>query len=133
MYNTDMPTRAQLPSSAQLLRSTLIASGVAAALLVTVVLPSEYGIDPTGAGRALGLTEMGEIKSQLADEADADRAAAGAARTPPTPAAPTAPEQRSSLVGMIFAQVLVGPAAAQEAPAPKSEEISVNLQPGEGA
>ena len=73
MYNTDMPSRAELPSSAQLLRSTLIAAGVAAALLVTVVLPAEYNIDPTGAGRALGLTEMGEIKTQLAREAETDR------------------------------------------------------------
>src|SRR5215207_3045436 len=113
MYNTDMPTRAELPSSAQLVRSTLIASGVAAALLVTVVLPSEYGIDPTGAGRALGLTEMGAIKTQLADEAKADRAAAGAIPTPATPAVPKVPEQRSSLLGLIFAQVLIGPAAAQ--------------------
>jgi hypothetical protein len=46
----------------------------AGALLVTVVLPSEYGIDPTGAGRILGLTEMGEIKMQLAEEAAAELA-----------------------------------------------------------
>jgi hypothetical protein len=50
MYNTDMPSRAELPSSAQLIRSTIIAAGVAAALLVTVVLPAEYGIDPLGSG-----------------------------------------------------------------------------------
>ena len=74
MYNTDMPSRAELPTSAQLLRSTLIAAGVATALLVTVVLPAEYGIDPTGVGRVLGLAEMGEIKTQLHAEADADRA-----------------------------------------------------------
>ena len=73
MYNTDMPSRAELPSSGQLLRSTLIAAGVAAALLVTVVLPAEYGIDPTGTGRLLGLAEMGGIKTQLHQEAEADR------------------------------------------------------------
>jgi hypothetical protein len=134
MYNTDMPTRAQLPSSAQLLRSTLIASGVAAALLVTVVLPSEYGIDPTGAGRALGLTEMGEIKTQLAQEADADRAKDQAGQTPTAPIAPAtpAPEQRSSLLGAIFAQLVIGSAQAQTPAAAKSENISVTLQPGEG-
>ena len=48
MYNSDLPTRAELPTSAQLVRSTLVAAGVAAVLLVTVVLPAEYGIDPTG-------------------------------------------------------------------------------------
>lgn len=76
MYNTDLPTRAELPSSAKLKRSTAIALAVASVLLVTMVLPSEYGIDPTRAGRLLGLTEMGEIKTQLASEAAADRRAA---------------------------------------------------------
>ena len=71
MYNTDMPTRAELPSTGQLVRSTLIALATAMVLLVTVILPSEYAIDPTGIGRLLGLTEMGEIKQQLADEAEA--------------------------------------------------------------
>ncbi|HYE50643.1 MAG TPA: hypothetical protein VEB20_13705 [Azospirillaceae bacterium] len=65
-----------LPTARQLVRSTLVALAVAALLLVTVVLPAEYGIDPTGIGRLTGLAEMGEIKSQLAEEAEADRAAA---------------------------------------------------------
>jgi hypothetical protein len=129
MYNTDMPTRAELPSSAQLVRSTLIAAGIAAALLVTVVLPAEYGIDPTGVGRALGLAEMGEIKTQLAAEAEADRAKDQAA---PTPAAPAAPEQRSSLLGSILAQLVIGSAHAQTLVSAKSQEFSVTLKPGEG-
>jgi tetratricopeptide (TPR) repeat protein len=74
MYNTDMPGRAELPTTHQLIRSTLIALVTAAALLVTVVLPAEYAVDPTGAGRLLGLTQMGEIKQQLAEEAEADAA-----------------------------------------------------------
>jgi hypothetical protein len=74
MYNTDMPSRRELPSSAQLIRSTIIAAIVALVLLVTVVMPSEYALDPTGAGRLLGLTEMGEVKEQLAQEALADKA-----------------------------------------------------------
>ena len=73
MYNTDIPTRAELPSTAKLLRSTLLAAIIASVLLVTVVLPAEYAIDPTGAGRVLGLTQMGEIKTQLAEEAEQDR------------------------------------------------------------
>jgi hypothetical protein len=127
MYNTDMPSRAELPTSRQLVRSTLIAAGVAAALLVTVVLPAEYGIDPTGAGRVLGLTEMGEIKTQLQDEAEADRAKDQARQAP----APAAPDQRSSLLRTIFAQLVVGPAAAQTLPA-NSQEFSLSLKPGEG-
>jgi hypothetical protein len=133
MYNTDMPSRAELPSSAQLLRSTILATGVAAALLVTVVLPSEYAIDPTGVGRALGLTEMGEIKTQLAEESEADRAKDQANQAPAAPATPAtpAPGQRSSLLGSIFAQLVIGSAQAQTAA--KSEKISLTLTPGEGA
>jgi hypothetical protein len=72
--NTNAPT--ELPSSRTLLRSTLIALAVAMALLVTVVLPAEYAIDPTGIGRAL--TQMGEIKMSLAEEAAAAEAAEAA-------------------------------------------------------
>ncbi len=69
----------ELPSSRALVRSTLIALAVAGALLLTAVLPAEYGIDPTGAGRVLGLTQMGEIKVRLAREAAEDAAADAAA------------------------------------------------------
>ncbi len=43
------------PSSAQLVKATVGAAVAAAVLLVTVVLPAEYGIDPTGIGPLLGL------------------------------------------------------------------------------
>ena len=43
--------------------STLIALLVAFAILVTLVLPAEYGVDPTGAGRLLGLTRIGQLKA----------------------------------------------------------------------
>ena len=66
MYNTDLPDRAELPGTARLVRSTVVAALVAAALLVTAILPAEFGIDPTGIGRALGLAQMGEIKASLA-------------------------------------------------------------------
>ncbi len=61
-----------------LIRHTLIAAGAAGAILVLFWLPAEYGIDPTGVGALTGLTEMGEIKSQLAAEAEADARAAAA-------------------------------------------------------
>jgi len=66
-----LPSETELPSPAQLLRSTLAAMIVAAGLLVTVVLPAESAIDPTGIGRLLGLTQMGEVKIALAQEAEA--------------------------------------------------------------
>ncbi|MET2850365.1 transmembrane anchor protein [Vibrio owensii] len=74
MYNSDMPTRAELPTTKQLIRSTLIALSTAIVLLVTVILPAEYAIDPTGVGKVLGLMEMGEIKAQLEQEAAEDEA-----------------------------------------------------------
>ena len=102
MYNSDTPSRAELPSSKQLLRSTILAAIAALVLLVAVVLPAEYGIDPTGVGRVLRMTEMGGIKQQLAAEAAADAAATSAAQSPatampvanvaPAPTQPTAPK-----------------------------------------
>lgn len=122
MFNTDLPTRAGLPSAGQLLRSTIIAVLTAAALLVAVVLPAEYGIDPTGIGRAFGLVEMGEIKQQLAKEAEEDRI---------RDQQQAAPERRSSLA-TVLSSLLIRSAAAQTS-TPHSEEMSVTLKPGQGA
>lgn len=72
MYNAEKPQPDELPSTTQLIRSTVIAILAAAIILVTVVLPSEYGIDPTGTGKIMGLTEMGQIKQELSKEAEAD-------------------------------------------------------------
>ncbi len=88
-----LPSANELPSLAQLLRSTLAAIFVAAGLLVTVVLPAESAIDPTGIGRLLGLTQMGEVKIALAREAEtAPHADLGEpADAPATAATPEAP------------------------------------------
>ncbi len=42
----------------ELLRGTLVAAVIAAIVLTVAVLPAEYGIDPTGAGAAMGLTKL---------------------------------------------------------------------------
>ena len=57
---------ARLDSSGNPATATLWAIAIAAMLLVSLVLPAEYAIDPTGAGRVLGLTAMGERKMALA-------------------------------------------------------------------
>ena len=128
MYNTDMPTRAELPSSRQLLRSTVIAIVSAAAILVAVVLPAEYNIDPTGIGKALGLAEMGEIKQQLAEEAEQDRLM----KQQQEPAETAAPGQQSSLLGQILSGLFISSAHAQEFQATRSDTMSITLKPGEG-
>ena len=72
MYNSNIPSDRELPSTAKLIKSTIIAIVTALVLLVTVVMPSEYGIDPTGLGEKTGLKRMGEIKVSLAEEAAVD-------------------------------------------------------------
>ncbi|MCB1906312.1 MAG: hypothetical protein KDH15_02990 [Rhodocyclaceae bacterium] len=47
-----------LPSNKSLVKASLVALAIAGALLVGAILPAEYGIDPTGVGRALGLTAL---------------------------------------------------------------------------
>ncbi|MGN7503699.1 MAG: transmembrane anchor protein [Alphaproteobacteria bacterium] len=72
MYNSNIPSDTEVPSTAKLIKSTVVAAITAGILLVTVVMPAEYGIDPTGVGKVLGLTRMGEIKTSLAEEAAKD-------------------------------------------------------------
>lgn len=125
MYNTDLPTRAELPTSNQLIRSTVIALTAAAAILIAIVLPAEYAIDPIGVGRALGMTEMGEIKRQLSREAEEDRQS-------DRPSAPTAQPERRSSLGDLIGQFLIRSAAAQAAPTVRGDEMSLTLKPDEG-
>jgi hypothetical protein len=48
----------QAPSGKRIGLSVVVALAIAAVVLAVAVLPAEYGIDPTGIGRALGLTEL---------------------------------------------------------------------------
>jgi len=121
MFNAEKPSLSELPSSAQLLKSTIIAAVSAVVILVTVVLPAEYGIDPTGVGKAIGLAEMGEIKTQLAEEAEADRQQEMEATA----------EDQSSLLNDILG-LFIGAAHAQEAEAWR-DETTFTLAPGDSA
>lgn len=127
MFNSHLPTQSELPTSRQLLRSTVLALIAAAVLLVTVVMPAEYAIDPTGAGRLLGLTQMAEVKLQLAEEAAADAATSVSAVAPVTPAA----------VEIAAETVVVSEPAAAEVVEPEKQgrkhEMSFSLAPGQGA
>jgi hypothetical protein len=91
------------------------------------------------------LTQMGEIKIQLHEEAKADRLRdKTTGQTPAAPPGEPTPERRSSLLGTVFAQVVIGPAAAHQptratgptetsAPgASRSDDTTVTLKPGEG-
>ena len=125
MFNTPLPTVNELPSTRKLVRSTVIALLTAVGLLVTVVMPSEYAVDPTGVGRALGLTQMGELKIILAQEALADAA----------PLQPAAPAPAPQVAQVAQAQPIAKPVAqpvATPTPALKTNQMSVTLKPGEG-
>lgn len=78
---------AHAPSAGALRRATVTALVVAVVVVLTAVLPAEYGIDPTGVGRRIGLTQMGELKRQLAieaiEDARADSIAAAKTRVVP--------------------------------------------------
>jgi hypothetical protein len=76
MYNANIPSERELPSTAKLIKSTVIAIITAFFLLITVIMPAEYGIDPTGMGETIGLKRMGEIRLSLEAEEAADTAKA---------------------------------------------------------
>lgn len=125
MYNTDLPTRAELPSTGKLLRSTFVAALTAVTLLVVAVLPAEYGIDPTGAGRILGLARMGEIKMSLAAEATA------AERAVPPPAETKAPTPMPATPPMEAKPTPV--AQGNDALPAQQHAINITLKPGQAA
>ncbi|MYM91229.1 hypothetical protein GTP91_29145 [Rugamonas sp. FT82W] len=94
-----------VPTLRQLGKATGVAALVAAAILTVAVLPAEYGIDPTGAGKLLGLTKMG----------GAGAAAPAAAEVLPTTATGA------------------GPIVDKTELALRSDEMTITLKPGEGA
>src|SRR5262245_43817983 len=53
----------QPPSKKAIAVATVIALVVAAVLLVTAILPAEYGIDPLGTGKALHLTDLAQAEA----------------------------------------------------------------------
>ncbi|MFM7334047.1 MAG: hypothetical protein ACKO1H_06495 [Tabrizicola sp.] len=126
-----------------LIRSTLLAAGAAVTILVLFWLPAEYGIDPTGVGRLTGLTEMGEIKQQLAAEAEADAQAAAAVPALVAPELIARLDRIEAQLALLTSAVQTpatapvptteAPAAAPEAaPAEWRDEVSYTLAPGEG-
>ena len=63
--NSDSPTLVEpgaAPSSGRLVKATVVALVAAAIILVTLVLPAEYGIDPLGTGAATGLIGLSEAQ-----------------------------------------------------------------------
>ena len=120
MNNNNRPLDSELPSVAKLVKSTIIAITLAAIVLVTGVLPAEYGIDPTGIGNLLGLSKMGEIKASLAQEAAADKTVA---KTKDSPAVNSPKMAADSVEKTVTAQL--------EAPV-WTDKMTISLRPNEG-
>ncbi len=113
MHNAPKPNLEDLPTKAQLRRSSIIAGIGAIFIGVAVYMPAELGQDPTGIGTILGLTEMGEIKQELKAEAEADALLHG--------------EEQSSIMNDLLG-LFVSTAHAQEA---WQDTITFTLEPGE--
>lgn len=122
MYNTDRPNRDDLPSTRQLLKSTGSAAAIAAVLLVTCILPAEYGIDPTGIGQMLGLKSMGEIKQQLHADAGAPPAVETTTADSSTPSITTADSTTTT-----------NDTVSTNAGSLQSHQMTVTLQPNQAA
>jgi hypothetical protein len=65
----------QSPSMAKIAMATLIAAVLAAIILVVAVLPAEYGIDPIGTGKALGLMDLANATEKAAPASQAEQPA----------------------------------------------------------
>jgi hypothetical protein len=137
MFNSQLPSIDDLPTSRQLLRSTAIAFAVAIVLLVTVVMPAEYAIDPTGVGRLLGMTQMGEVKAAIAQENAAPEntevSAAGIAASAAVSVDAGAVNANAAPVMAPSSSESAANEAATASAALRQDEISITLKPGQGA
>ncbi|WP_020406284.1 hypothetical protein [Hahella ganghwensis] len=100
--------REGLPSSKSLLKATGLALILGTALLITTVLPAEYGIDPTGLGEKLGLMML------------------NSAAAAPVKEVATAPPPKLNLAAGL-SPVWKGKNAH------RTDTLSVTLEPGQGA
>lgn len=114
MHNAPRPNLEDLPTRAQLRRSSITAGIGAVMIAVMICMPAELGKDPTGVGTLLGLTEMGEIKQQLAQEAAEDAELHGS-------------DASSSLMDDILG-LFVSAAHAQDT---WQDEMTFTLEPGD--
>ena len=138
-----------------LIRATLGSLLAALVILIVFWLPAEYGFDPTGMGRVMGLTQMGEIKQQLyAEAADEDAVLAAQAAAERVSADPALLARLDALEAqvasialalrmappqaMVPAPPATAPASTPAAPVPEPvlpkwrDEVSYTLAPTQG-
>ncbi len=117
MTDIARPQPDALPSARQLLKMTGLALAIALVILFTVVLPAEYGIDPTGIGQRLGLSSFSTGQA-----------------APPAVAKPSDAAERPISLSEAPALEPAGTGTVWKAPrAFRSDELSLTLRPNEGA
>lgn len=124
---TESNSSADLPPSARsVLLSVGVALVVAGTLLVTLVLPAEYGIDPTGAGELLGLNVLTQSPTPTVTPSSAP--------LPPLASEETAllPQPAETIPGLPVPAPLKNPAVVQRpGQAPRIESMDIALVLGE--
>ena len=108
MHDISDMSQEGLPSTQSLLKATIVAILIGAVILVLAILPAEYGIDPTGLGSKMGLTELSN--NTLSNN------------TPDT-----SPDNLISLESAVVSPVWKSQAEY------RSDSLSITLAPGEGA
>lgn len=115
------------PGSAGLLKATGLALLAASAVLVFAVLPAEYGIDPTGVGKQLGLNALSGDNESVQPEAV-------------VPSKVPADSDLAQRALAAFGKVSVGQSFDAEAFAAitpnrpiRTESLELTLDPGKGA
>jgi len=104
-----------VPTLRQLWKAVVIAVLAATAILITAVLPAEYGVDPTGAGKLMGFTAMSSASKQ-------------AEPALPSTAAPAGQTQTTKASELEATAILT----QSEVPL-RTHEMSLALAPGKGA
>lgn len=67
------PDSTTTPARKNILIASLVALGVAALLLVTVILPAEFGVDPLGTGRLTGLNALSNAENPFEEQLEVHR------------------------------------------------------------
>jgi hypothetical protein len=72
MTGASNPPVLETASPRRIIVAVVVSLVTAAAVLVVAVLPAEYGIDPIGAGRLLGLTALSDVRPGVVAHQDDD-------------------------------------------------------------
>jgi hypothetical protein len=124
------------PSMAKIVTATVTALIVACVILFVVVLPAEYGIDPLGTGKKLGLTDLAKAPETSAPPATSNTPASAvsdAARIVPV-LEPSAKGEAPKMRGVFIAQPNRFKVDSREITLAPGEgmEIKYNMKKGAG-